>query len=941
MVVRPVAEIRIGLQRVAITTEVKSTMDTPVRPRYLSPPVQDAIDSGRIILSDGTSADVRCAHAQDHEALAEFFERLSPEAHHRRFFSLAPLSDALVTTLCDNSDPTKVMTLLVTRILNGKVRIVATGSYLRKQHDTAEVAFAVDDTLRGKGLATLLLERLALAAVQHGYRRFWAVTHFDNQPMLDVFRNSGFEINERPEGGEIDIDLSVLPNEKNVAFQESRDRIATVASLRPFFRPAAVAVVGASRDSTSIGAHVLDSLVRNRFQGPVYPVNPKATVVGCIHAYPSVRDLPETVELAIVVVPRDAVLGVVDDCGARGVRALVVITAGFAETDSEGRALQKELVQKVRGYGMRLIGPNCMGLLNTHPLVQLAATFSPVFPAAGRIAMSSQSGALGLAVLAAASRAGIGLSKFVSVGNKADVSGNDLLQYWEEDPDTDVILLYLESFGNPRRFSRIARQVSRRKPIVTIKSGRSKSGSRAAGSHTAALTSNDSAVDALFRQSGVIRADTLEEMFDIAAALGNQPLPPGRRVGIITNAGGPGILCADACEAGGLLIPEFSSELRGRLQEMLPKTASLANPIDMIASASPQQYRSSIETVLASQEVDALMVLFIPVGLGSTDEVLQGIAAGISSARAAGATDKPVYACLMMEPGARTQLRANHETIPCYSFPEAGARAVARIAAYAEWRAQPEGMIPDFTDLDLAAIRSICRKAMEFNESGWLSADETREVLSSMRMPQPKSGFAKTSDEAVELGRSIGFPVAVKLASRAITHKTEMGGVCLNLANADAVRSAFANIRDRLQNEQLLDSMDGVVVQQMLAGGVEIMMGATHDPLFGPLVAFGLGGIHVEILADVCFRLTPLTDRDAAEMVRSIRGAKLLNGYRGHPAANISAIEELLLRLSRLVEEVPEILEVDLNPVFALSAPDGCMIADARIRLQRGSPRTV
>jgi acetyl coenzyme A synthetase (ADP forming)-like protein len=914
-------------------------MKTPVRPRYLPPPYQDAADAGRLILRDGTTAHIRLSQPADAEAMRSFFERLSPESRRRRFFSVSGPRPELVATLCDNSDPRSALTLLVTRVQEGEVRIVATGSYLAKDASTAEVAFAVDDALHGKGLGTLLLERLALLAVRHGFTRLWAVTHADNRAMRDVFRESGFAVQEELEGGEIEVNLAVVPSEASVARVELRDRVATAASLRPFFRPKAVAVVGASRDPASIGFRILEALVRSRFQGPVFPINPKASVIGCFRACPSVRELPEQVDLAVIAVPRNAVMGVVDDCAARGVRALVIITAGFAEADAAGRELQKKLVDKVRGYGMRMVGPNCLGLLNADPAVGLNASFSPVFPASGRIAMSSQSGALGLAILATAGRMGLGLSTFVSVGNKADVSGNDLLQYWEEDPGTDVILLYLESFGNPRRFARIARRVSMQKPIVAIKSGRTKAGGRAAGSHTAALAASEVAVDALFRLTGVIRAETLAEMFDLAAALGNQPLPRGRRVGIVTNAGGPAILCVDVCEAGGLVIPELSTATRARLAAVLPAAASVANPVDMIASATPEHYSQVVETVLASGEVDALIVIYIPVGLSETDAVVAGVRAGVARARTAGAMDKPVLACLMTDsPFSHARRggaeRAISETIPTYSFPEAAGQVLSKIAAYAAWRDQPAGLVPDFDDLDLAQAREVCQKALAGRGPGWLSAEECRAVLGAVRLPLPPGGVATTAEQAVELAGRIGFPVAVKLASRQVVHKTEAGGVCLNLADTAAVRRAFDEIRARLAKQNQVEAMDGVVIQPMMSGGVEVMVGVTQDPLFGPLIAFGLGGVHVEILADVRFCITPLTDRDAAEMVRSIHGYKLLQGYRGHPPADVEAIEEMLLRLSRLVEELPEINEIDLNPVFALPPGQGCRIVDARLRVE-------
>ncbi len=905
-----------------------------VCPLYVPPPYQDAVESGRLILRDGTTATLRVAQPDDLEALRAFFEHLSPESKRMRFFSLATPREELLRSLCDPSDPRLRLHLIVTRIWEGAPRIIATAGYVAMDEHTAEVALAVDDAFQGKGLGSLLLERLALLAARHGITRFWAMTHIDNRPMVEVFRRSGFQLQRKLDDGYLEVDLSLVPTEASVARSETLDRLFTTASLRPFFQPRSVAVIGASRDPTSIGYRILEALTVNRFQGPVYPINPKAAVIGSLRAYPDVRALPEPVDLAVIAVPRDAVLDVVDGCAEQRVKALVVITAGFAEVGVEGRALQQRLLEKVRGYGMRMVGPNCLGLLNTDPAVQLNASFSPVFPPPGGVAMASQSGALGLAILAAARRFHLGLSTFVSMGNKADVSGNDLLQYWEEDDRTRVILLYLESFGNPRRFARIARRVSRRKPIVAVKAGRTLAGRRAAGSHTAALAASDVAVDALFRQTGVMRADTLEDLFDLAAALDSQPLPAGRRVAIVTNAGGPGILCADTCEARGLLVPELGETTKARLAEFLPPAASRGNPVDMIASASPDDYRQTIETVLASEEVDALVVIYIPVDRAQMAALLHGIRAGVAAGRRAGGMGKPVLACLMVEEGMSSPLQLEHERIPTYAFPEAAARVLSRVTEYAEWRAQPMGMFLEYDDLQPQVAREICRKALDAHGAAWLATEDTRNVLRAMGLPIAPGGVARTADEAVELARSVGFPVAVKLASQQIIHKTEMGGVSLQLQDEAAVERAFEAIRNRLAQEGKREAMEGVLVQPMVSGGVEVMVGVTQDPLFGPLIAFGLGGVHVEILGDVRFRVTPLTDRDASEMVREIRGYRLLQGYRGHAPADVQALEEVLLRLSLLVEEVPEISELDLNPIFALPPGQGCRIVDARIRVE-------
>lgn len=907
-----------------------------VRPLFVPPPYQDSVEAGRLILRDGSTALIRIAQPEDREALLAFFEHLSPESKQKRFFSLAAPRREWINTLCDASNPRQQLSLIVLRIMGRGPRIIATGSYLtdKDKDDIAEVALAVDDDFHGKGLGSLLLERLAMLAVSHGITRFWAVTHVDNRPMLEVFYRSGFQVRETLEHGYVHLVFSVTPTEASVARSELLDRLFTTASLRPLFRPTSVAVIGASRAPASIGYRILEALVMNRFQGPVYPVNPKAAVVGSIRAYPSVRDLPEAVDLAVIAVPREAVLGVVDECAEKGVGALVVITAGFAEVGAEGRAAQQALVDKVRGYGMRMVGPNCLGLLNTDPQIQMNASFSPIFPPPGRVAMSSQSGALGMAILGFARQLQLGLSTFVSVGNKADVSGNDLLQYWEEDEHTDVILLYLESFGNPRRFARIARRVSRRKPIVVMKSGRTKAGSRAAGSHTAALAASDVAVDALFHQTGVIRADTLAEMFDLAAVLGSQPLPKGRRVAIVTNAGGPGILCTDTCEAGGLVVPELTEATKTRLKAFLPPQASFDNPVDMIASAGPEHYRQTIETVLKADEVDALVVIYIPIDFSQKTKILEAISAGVAAGRAAGGAGKPVLASLMTEEGANQPLRAGEESIPAYTFPEAAARVLSKVAEYAEWRAQPLGVVLDYDDANPQIARDLCQMALDLRGAGWLSTTETRQVLMAMGLPVAPGGVATTADEAVELAQQIGFPVAVKLASHVIVHKTEMGGIALNLQHDTEVREAFAAMRQRLAQEGQVEAMEGVLVQPMVTGGVEVMVGVTADPLFGPLIAFGLGGVHVEVLGDVCFRVTPLTDRDAGEMIQAIRGHRLLEGYRGHPPADVKALEEILLRMSFLVDQVAEITEIDLNPIFALAPGQGCQIVDARIRVE-------
>lgn len=904
-----------------------------VRPLYIPPLEADHAESGSLIMRDGSTAAIRPAEPTDATLLQQFVSRLSPESRRHRFFSESLPPVEAVASLCHSSDPCSQFTLIVTRMWEGQQHIIAAGSYWAKDAQTAEVAMAVDDGFHGKGLGTLLLERLAIVAIRHNYSHLWAVTHADNLAMREVFRESGFTSHEAYEGDDMEVELSLIPTETTVTRAEVRERLATTASLRPFFHPRSVALIGASRDPKSIGYRLLEALRANEFQGTIYPVNPNASEIAGVPVYHSVHAIPEPIDLAVIAVPRQDVLSVVDECAGKGVRVLVVITAGFAEVGADGVALQKQLLEKIRQYGMRMVGPNCFGILNTAPDVQLNATFTTLFPPRGRAAMSSQSGAIGIATLAGARRFHLGISSFVSVGNKADVSTNDLLQYWEEDSSTNVILLYVESLGNPRKFARIARRVSRRKPIVAVKAGRSQSGRRAASSHTAALAASDVAVDALFHQAGVIRAESLEDLLALAAGLSNQPFPLGRRVGIITNAGGPAVLCTDACEEYELVVPELSASTKSTLASFLPLAAALSNPVDLIASATADQYAKAIETLLSANEVDALIILYMAVTVTDTTDIARGIMTGIESGRNAGAKTKPVLIGWMAEGDRNRTFQFQEETIPAYHLPETPALVLSKAATYAEWRQQPAGMVPDFDDLDLAAARTTCATALAQRGSGWLTTEETRHVLRAMRLPVQAGGVAKTADEAAALASQVTYPVVVKLASHQIVHKTEIDGVHLNLKDEQAVREAFESIRTKLVECSQLDAMEGVLVQPMVTGGVEVMIGVTDDALFGPLIAFGLGGIHVEILGDVQFRITPLTNFDAADMIRKIKGYRLLTGYRGHPSADLEALEETLLRVSRLVEEVPEISELDLNPIFALPPGHGCRIVDARIRI--------
>lgn len=702
--------------------------------------------------------------------------------------------------------------------------------------------------------------------------------------------------------------------------------------LDALFFPRSVAVVGASRDPQAVGHRIVTALLHAGFQGAIYPVNPSADAIAGVPAHPSLASVGRPVDLAVIAVPAARVPAAVDDCAEAGVRALVVVTAGYAEVGPEGARRQASLVGQAKAHGMRLVGPNCLGVIQTDPNVRMNATFAPDMPPPGRVAFCSQSGALGVAIIALAREIGLGMSTFVSIGNRADVSGNDLLEYWESDESTDVMLYYLESFGDPRRFARLARRVGLQKPIVVVKSGRSEAGRRAASSHTAALTSPDTAVEALVRQAGIIRADTLEEMFHLARVLVHQPLPEGRRVGVVTNAGGPAILCVDALQTAGLEVPELGADVKDTLAGFLPAEASFRNPVDMIAAAGPEEYRRAVSVLLADDGIDALVVLHTPVGVHSPEAMARAVCDGIDEARGRGGADKPVVASIVGS-GLRTyELRSGKgEIVPVFLFPEEIGATLGKIARYAEWRAAPPGDYRTFDDPALGPAREICRRALETRGPGWLGVAEARAVLEAAGIVTTPGGVAVSADEAARLADDVGYPVALKLASTGLVHKTEVGGVRLGLEDAEAVRTAFREMRQRLADEGRADDIEGALVQPMLTGAAEIMIGAQADRSFGHILAFGLGGIHVEILRDVSFRVAPLTDLDAEQMLRDIRGFRLLEGYRGHPAADVASLEEALQRVSRLVEAVPEIEEMDLNPIFALEPGQGYRVADVRI----------
>ena len=877
------------------------------------------------VLTDGGTVRVRTITPADAPELIALHERLSDETVYLRFFSYHPHLTEREVTRFTTVDGDERMALIAT--LRGRIVGVARYDRSPERPGEAEVAFLVDDAHQGRGLGTLLLEHLAAYARTRGIRSFTADTLPQNQPMQAVFRRTGFVEQARYSDGIVRVRLEIEPTEATVEAIESRWARASARSIERVLRPRSVAVIGCGRRPGGIGHEVLRNILAGDYQGPVYPVNPRARSVASVPAYPTVAAVPDQIDLAVIAVPQPQVAEVVEQCAAKGVRGLVVVSAGYAEIGAVGAAAQRELVALSRGSGMRLVGPNCMGVVNTDPAVSLNATFAPVAAPPGRIALSSQSGGLGIAVLEEARRRQIGISSFVSVGNKADISGNDLLQYWERDDSTDVIMLYLESFGNPRRFARVARQVSRAKPIVAVKAGRTVAGVRAASSHTAALSSPDAAVDALFHQTGVIRVDTLEEMFDVAQVLAGQPRPAGRRLAIVGNVGGPGILAADAAESAGLEVPELSPATQDRLRGFLPAEAGVHNPVDMVASASEADYERAIRAVLDDPGIDAVLAVFVP----TTTVRAPGAARAITAAAAV--TDMPVVATFLGVEAPTAALASRDRWIPAFAFPEPAVRALARACDYGEWRSRPEGRTLDPEGLRPLDARTVVQTALDESDGPvWLDPVRAAQVLRAYGIDTVESRLVADEDAAVVAGQEIGWPVAVKAVGPDLVHRTDMGGVALAVGSAQQLRAVYASMRERLGA-----AMTGAAVQAMAEPGAETIVGVVQDRSFGPLLMFGSGGVDVEVFGDRAFRALPLTDLDAAELVRAPKGSARLFGYRGSEPANVAALEQLLMKVGRLAEDLPEVSEMDLNPVIATA--DGVMVVDAKIRIERLGPR--
>ncbi len=842
-----------------------------------------------VLLKDGRVAQLRPILEADAERLVEFYSRVSEQSKYFRFFAPYPtLSDKDVTrfTTVDNDRRVAfVVTLHST--------IIGVGRYDAVGDDEAEVAFLVEDAHQGRGVGQLLLEHLAQAGRERGIRTFVADVLPSNSRMQQIFREMGYQVDGMVDGGVTRLTFQIEPTDLAVGVMRAREQRAEAASIERIFRARSIAVIGASRRQDSIGQAMVRNLVLGDFSGSVYAVNSQAEAVSGLPAYKTVQDIPGEVDVAIVAVPADSVSDVVLDCAAKGVHGLVVISAGFAEEGPEGRQRQRTLLGLSRSYGLRLIGPNCLGFINTAPDLQLNASLSPSMPPQGRVGFFCQSGALGTAILESVSRRGLGLSTFVSAGNRADVSGNDLLQYWQEDDSTEVILLYLESIGNPRKFSRIARRVSRTKPIVAVKSGRSTQGVPVG--HTVKRTSApQSAVDAMFRQAGVIQVDTLDEMFDVAQLLAHQPLPRGNRISIVGNSDAVALIVADAASAAGLQVTD---------------------PVSLGADANADDFEAAIEHAIASPDTDALVAVYVP-PLNTSGEEVANVLAAVGEQ-----SDKPIVSTFLGSEGVPVLLRvpdllggsAGRGSVPSYAAPESAVRALARVVNYAEWAAKDHGEFHIALDHRTGDARALVRQVLSAAPRGAiLSTDQVHALLACYGIDLWTWINVHSREEALEAGEKLGWDVVLKAGSEHLRTRPDLAHVWRNIRSAEEMGEAW----DELTTWKGMRKDTKFFVQRAAADGIPVSFSVTEDPLFGPLVSFGLAGAPSELLGDRSYGIPPLTDLDAEAMIRDLRSAPLLYGYRGSDTVDVDALQDIIVRLAAMKDDLPEIAELDLEPVL-------------------------
>jgi acyl-CoA synthetase (NDP forming)/GNAT superfamily N-acetyltransferase len=878
-----------------------------------------------VLLADGRVALIRPVRQTDLEALLELHERASDESVRLRFFTVSRATGrTYVEHLCDPVDPNHLVALVA--LIGDDILAVASAETIGPE--TADISFLVADFAHGLGLGTLLLEHLAAAARDRGIRRFSADVLADNWPMLRVFTDAGFDVDKQSDMGVVTLGLDTAATARAVAAADRRECVAEARSLEPLLYPHSVAVVGVRRDGGGVGCAVLDGLRRGGFTGEVYVVHPSATDIGGTPAYPDFGSIGHPVDLVVVAVPAAQVAETIRQAAGAGSRSAVILSSGFGEMGGDGNARQRELVTLARRHSMRLVGPNCLGVMTTDPAFRLNATFTRDLPEPGGLAIASQSGGVGIALLDVARETQLGIASFVSLGNKADVSGNDLLAAWLDDDRVSAAALYLESFGNAQKFARIARRFAERKPLLAVVGGRSDGGRRAGASHTAAAAAPAVGVDALFAQAGVIGCRTLDSIVDTARLLTTQPLPSGPRLGIVGNAGGLGVLAADAATADGLVVPELSTALSAQLTEHVSGTSAVSNPVDLGAGASPAGFLSTVTAMLGSDEVDA--VLAVVAGTAVTDS--GALLDALVEARAVDVR-KPL---LLVALGDVSVPPDSASGFARFGSVEDAAEAFAHAARYAAWLAAPAGThrleVPGAATRARLLATSALPSPGAPVAAGWLAPGKARDLLDCYGIEAPLGAVATGIDAVVEAAERIGFPVVAKVADPGVVHKTDRGLVRTGLTSPDEVLRAVAAFRTELGTEP------AVLVQPQVADGVEVAVGLVRDDSFGPLVMVAAGGIATDVWSDRVFLMPPLTDNDAARAVRSLRIWPLLAGHRGSPGVDVAALERLVLDVGQLALDVPDIAEMDLNPV--IMTPAGAACVDVKIRLAAAAGTT-
>ena len=697
--------------------------------------------------------------------------------------------------------------------------------------------------------------------------------------------------------------------------------------LDKIMKPKSVAVIGASTKPKTIGSEIMQRLRDYKFNGNIYPINPKGGMIEGFQAYTSINEVPGEVDLAVIVVNSKFVLDTIDQCHNKGIKGLCIITAGFKETGKEGAELEKQLLQKVREYGMRCVGPNCLGVLNTNDDIRMDATFAESLPVKGDIGFVSQSGALGGGILNILKDLNLGFAQFVSIGNQADINAETMLEYWENDDDVKQILLYMESIQNPQNFRKLASRITKKKPILALKAGRSAAGASAASSHTGSLAGADKAAAALLKQSGVIREFSLKNLFANAKAFSNCPIPKGNRVAIITNSGGPGIMATDAVCESGMQMAQITDETKEKLRSFLPSAASVKNPIDMIASAPIEHYKQTLETVLQDENVDMIAVIYLPfLGLKDID-----VAQALMEIKAKN-PQKPIIGVFMTTSDFFVKISNMEVNMPFYMYAEEAAEAMTRLDEQRQWMEKPEGKIPSY-NVDKAKVEAIIKNSLKEGRAQ-LTTLESIDVLEAYGIRACKYGLATNEEEVAKLGNEIGYPVVMKMTSKTTSHKTDVGGVVVNIKDEEQLRSEYKALLERLKAKGLLEGLEGVIIQEMVKGSREMVCGIATDPQYGPMMMFGLGGVFVEVMKDVTFRIAPLTDNDAMDMIKSVKAYKLLEGARGTKPAQIEQIQETLLRLSQLVNDFKFIDELDINPLLISEKTGEGIAVDGRIKVR-------